>query len=63
MADKNYKVAYKCAWCGDSFHEVTDRRSMRPVAIYNDYKGRQFDSWFRLKMLNDNEEKDLLDIN
>jgi hypothetical protein len=46
MADENYKVAYRCQWCGEGFHQVEDRYSMHPCAIYVDSEGRQFDSVF-----------------
>ena len=42
MADQNYRVAYLCQWCGESFHQVTDNHSMAPMAIYVDSDGRQF---------------------
>ncbi len=58
MADSNHKVASRCSWCGESFHQVEDRYSMHPCAIYTDYQERQFDSWYCLKMLNDNEKED-----
>lgn len=49
MADQNYHVAYYCAWCGQSFHDVDwwgDKHSMQPCAIYVDRGGRQFDTTF-----------------
>lgn len=46
MADANLKVAYLCQWCGRSFHELTDDHSMHPVAIYNDFEGRQYCTWY-----------------
>lgn len=50
MADQNMKVAYKCQWCGESFHQVTDNHSMAPCAIYVDKEGNQFDSIFCKRM-------------
>lgn len=44
MTDQNKRVAYKCQWCGESFHQVTNERSMRPVPIYVNPRGLQFDT-------------------
>ena len=46
MADQNKKVVYVCAWCGESLHQVEDRYSMAPRAIYIDADRNQFDSKF-----------------
>ena len=62
MADQNYRVAYLCAWCGESFHQVDDRYSMHPCAVYVDYDGRQFDSAFCRKMFNDGMDEDCNDV-
>ncbi|WP_419663868.1 hypothetical protein [Desulfosarcina variabilis] len=42
MADQNYKVAYRCNYCGRSFHEVDDHHSMASMPVYVDYDGRQY---------------------
>lgn len=49
MADQNYRVAYRCAWCGDPFHDVDAYWQDHPQhgkAIYTDADGNQFDSMF-----------------
>jgi hypothetical protein len=46
MADKHKKVIYFCNWCGCDLHEVDDNHSMAPRAIYNDYDGKQYCSYY-----------------
>lgn len=55
--DQNMRVAYKCQWCGESFHKVSDERSMRPVPIYVNDKGLQFDTPYCRSMFAAAEEE------
>ncbi|MFH2074442.1 MAG: hypothetical protein ABIJ57_03715 [Pseudomonadota bacterium] len=53
MADQNMKVAYRCQWCGDPFHDVDlywPDHPMHPKQIYVDKEGNQFDSLHCKKM-------------
>lgn len=43
MADKFYRVAKLCEWCGHDVHEpVDDDHPHNPIPIFNDYDGRQY---------------------
>ena len=43
MAGKKYKkVIYRCDWCGQDLHDISDKHSMAPRPIYNDYDRRQY---------------------
>ena len=45
MTDKFKRVAYLCQWCGKDLHDIDwygDEHSMHPMAIYNDYDGKQY---------------------
>ena len=58
MADRNMRVAYNCAWCGDSFHDITDMHSMSSQPIYVDSEGNQFDTKFCKFMFHGGKRED-----
>lgn len=57
MADQNYRVARKCNWCGQDFHDINDHHSMAPRAIYVDSEGNQYCERFCLEMATEQEEQ------
>jgi len=55
MADRDYKVAYHCAWCYASFHDIDEE--CHAMAIYTDKEGRQFCSEYCKRMYHEGEYK------